>query len=1392
MAGQKQYEMEYKLSANLGSSFGSTFSKAQSALNETQEKLKALAQEQSDIAAYEKQQAAVEKSAQKLELLQKKLANVSQEYTENGSKSSTLANRMLDYENSIQKTSSALQKQENELREMESALTAAGVDTKNLGSESDRLEREMDQLTEAEKEAQQGAEEFGEAGSASITGVGDALAAAGIAIALKKIYDGFKDVVSVAADFESEMSYVEALSGGTGDEMAELTEKAKAMGAATKFTAQESASAFSYMALAGWNTESMLEGIEPVLNLAAAANMDLATASDIVTDYLTAFGLKASDTAEFVDQMAYAMSHSNTDVEQLGEAYKACAATSKSLGYSVEDTTAVLMAMANAGVKGGEAGTALNAIMTRLATDTKGCASALEEYGVHVYDTEGNMQSLSSILTGIGGVFENLTDQEQANLAKMIAGTNQYSKFQTIMAGCGQEAIAAGQSFTDYANALENCNGTATKMSDTMLNNMNGQLTIMQSAWEGLTIAVGEDFTPALSKLFGVGSDVLGQITQFVNDNPTLVKALGIEVVAIAAVTGGMTAYALATKAAKDANAAFMASAGISMGPIIALTAGFGLLVAGAVAIKEATEDAIPSVSSMSEAAEATQSAIRDSSGAYDDAVESTEAAAATADMYITRLEELEATGLQTEAQQQEYHNVLQLLCQTVPELSGIIDLQTDSIDGGTQALRDNTAAWKENAMAQAMQEQYQNIMQNYSDTVAEYASNQVEYTKASLAYSKAEESKADAVDRSAKLFDQAQADADAYFKKTGEMADANGFLTGEYYELQSAISDYDMEMTNSKATMENAKKAMDNDKKSMSDAELEMQAYKDACEELGYSLDGTADSTEDAADATDEFADSNEDAEKSAGSNAEQIEALENAYDAVSAGIMTAAQAAAAFCTDKDELESYITEQENLKAALDAVEQGFLTAEDVASSFDMSMDDVHVAQFRDALDDLCTAYQNAYTAAYESMSGQFDLWDEAAAVSSTSMATLQSNIDSQITYWQNYNDNLSAIAEFAKENEIDISGIWDHLSDGSPEAVAAVQGVTEEISANADDGKKSLQNYVDSYNTLQDTIGATADTVAQSTSEVQDAFAEFWAAASEGFDDSELQAKFLESGQNVINGFINGLGDGTEVSAQVTTQATTWIEALNSALGVHSPSTITQESGENTIEGFINGVDGMTADAISAMGNVANSSISAFKAQMNTTSLYTAGQNAIQGAINGINSMVPSLVAAATSAGQQASQAYKNAQDIHSPSKVFEYFGQMDMMGAIQGIEKNQEKANAAFEAAGLENAAAYQDAVNAQAGYAMLYADQNQAVYADIPGVMHQAAQSVNALTDSRGGIVINYSPVYNLSGVSNSNDVRSTLNEFDATIRSDLKEFIIETVADHAADMDRRVIR
>ena len=306
--------------------------------------------------------------------------------------------------------------------------------------------------------------------------------------------------VTVAANFEQQMSKVQAISGATAEETDKLTESARQWGRDTKYSATEAGEAFEYMALAGWKTDDMLEGIGGILNLAAASAMDLGTASDIVTDYLTAFGLSAKDAGKFADEMAYAMSHSNTTTEALGEAYKNCAATAASMGYSVEETTAVLMTMANAGVKGGEAGTALNAIMTRLATDTKGCATELAKYGVEVYDAQGNMNSLSSILTGVRGVWNNLTDEQQANLAKTIAGTNQFSALQTIMSGLSDEAIASGMSFSDYAEALQNCDGTASDMAATMQDNLLGRLTQLKSKLEDIGITVGNALLPFMEK----------------------------------------------------------------------------------------------------------------------------------------------------------------------------------------------------------------------------------------------------------------------------------------------------------------------------------------------------------------------------------------------------------------------------------------------------------------------------------------------------------------------------------------------------------------------------------------------------------------------------------------------------------------------------------------------------------------------------------------------------------------------------------------------------------------------------------------------------------------------------------------------------------------------------
>lgn len=448
---------------------------------------------------------ALEESKNKLKLLESAQEQVNKQFKNN----KISEEQYRAFQREVEYAKSAVNKYEKELDE-------AKTKVKELGGATDSAAKEVNEFGDETTEAAAKADQASKGGfSAVAVALGSFIYDAAKKAAQEIVKVG-KEVFQTGMAFESSMSSVKAISGATAEELEQLEIKAKEMGATTKYTAAETADAFGYMALAGWKVEDMLSGIDGVLNLAASSNMDLAQASDIVTDYLTAFNLTAQDSAHFVDIMTYAMANSNTTTAMLGEAYKNCAATAASMGYSVEETTAVLMTMANAGVKGGEAGSALNAIMTRLATDTKGCASELAEYNVNVYDAEGNMQSLSSILEGVSDHWETLTDQEQASLAKILAGTSHYSALQTIMSGLSDSADEAGMSFSAYAKALEDCDNAAQDMSTTMIDNLQGDMTILDSAVDGVKLSLSESLNPALR-----------DVTQYITKQmPTIQKVM--------------------------------------------------------------------------------------------------------------------------------------------------------------------------------------------------------------------------------------------------------------------------------------------------------------------------------------------------------------------------------------------------------------------------------------------------------------------------------------------------------------------------------------------------------------------------------------------------------------------------------------------------------------------------------------------------------------------------------------------------------------------------------------------------------------------------------------------------------------------------------------------------
>ena len=299
------------------------------------------------------------------------------------------------------------------------------------------------------------------------------------------------DTVGTYGAFEESMSNVKAISGATGEEFEKLTAKAKEEGATTKFTAKDSADAFGYMAMAGWKTEDMLNGIDGIMSLAAASNEDLATTSDIVTDALTAFGLQASDSGHFADVLAQASANANTNVGMMGESFKYVAPVAGALKYSVEDVSLALGLMANASVKGSMAGTSLKTSLANLAAPTDKMQGAMDRYGISLTKRNGEMKTLHEVLDNLRSSLGGLSETEQTAAASTIFGKE-------AMAGMLAIINASADDYNKLTAAVNNADGASQQMADTMLDNMNGSFTLLQSAVDGAKIALGERLSPYL------------------------------------------------------------------------------------------------------------------------------------------------------------------------------------------------------------------------------------------------------------------------------------------------------------------------------------------------------------------------------------------------------------------------------------------------------------------------------------------------------------------------------------------------------------------------------------------------------------------------------------------------------------------------------------------------------------------------------------------------------------------------------------------------------------------------------------------------------------------------------------------------------------------------------
>lgn len=1110
MASRKEYEMLFQLNAQLGGSYNKTFKAAQDELAAMQKEIQSLSKTQSDITAYQKQQTAVENTRKRLELLQQQYDNIQKEIQQTGEFSADLQNKLLAKQQQIEKTTSSLNRQTEKLDEMGDALKEAGVDMDDLGQSSAQLTNRIDALKKEQEEVAEGAQTFGNKASQAFSTVHEAIVAAGIATALKEVYEYFADCAQASMDFESAMTGVAKTTDLTDDELSAMSDAIKEMSTEIPATTEELAAIAESAGQLGIHKESLLDFTEIMAMLGTSTNMTADEAATSLSRLANITGMSQEDFDRLGATIVDLGNNLATTEKEIVDMSMRIAGAGAQVGMTEAEIMSFSGALSSVGIEAEAGGSAFSTLISNMSLAVQQGGDGLEQFadvaGMSASEfaaafEEDAAGAIIQFIQGLG----NMESEGRSAIAVLDdMGLSDIRMRDALLRAAGASdaftnALQIGSNAWDENTALVN---EATKRYATT----QSQLTMMQNAYKNLKVAIGDAYTPALQKAYSVGTQVLNAVSQFIKQNPALVNAITAFVGVLGLVVAALAAYTVGAKVAAAASAMLTAaipSVNIIMGVAAAVA---GVTAAIAALATAAANDAVPSVDELTQAAQGMREAMDEANATYDDTVSSTLAAAGVADTYIAKLEEMEAAGVRTEEEHRQYHNTLALLCQVVPDLANYIDLETDTIEGGTAALRANTEAWKQNAMQQAYQEQLTALYSQYSAVLIEAEENSIGLTKAQYQQEAANKKYNDTVARMNELWNAAAAEAEAYNQEYYAMTDATNFLTQEYYDLQNSLYDINDEMWAAEQSAKNYQKAIEEDQEAVAAAEAEIALAEEAVQNL------TA-ATQDGGDAATEAA------------------------------------------AQEQELQTAIT---GVKEEINA---------------------------------LVTAYTEAYDAALESISGQYQLWDEAAGVVATSAGTINSALESQITYWQDYNANLQTLTE----RSADIEGLSEMIAsfaDGSEESVNAIAGM-----AGATD--EQLATMVANWQTLQTEQEAAAGSVADLKTDFTATMDELQAELAADIEAMDLGTEAAESGKATIQGFVSGAEAMLpQVQAAYSRIAQAAIDAIDAKLEIHSPSRVMEEKADMTWAGYIKETEALQPDVAEAMSGMAGAGVEAFSAE--------------------------------------------------------------------------------------------------------------------------------------------------------------------------------------------------
>lgn len=719
------------------------------------------------------------------------------------------------------------------------------------------------------------AESFGSRATQAVDAVSSVLAAAGISAALKEIKEGFDECVQASMDFESAITGVAKTTDLTDEELADMSDAIKAMSTEIPASTTEIAAVAEAAGQLGIQKDALLDFTRVMTMLGTATNMTAEDAATALARFANITGMSADNYdrlgAVIVD-LGNNFATTESEITQMGTRL---ASGGKLAGLTEPQIMALAAAMSSVGIEAEAGGTAmtqtLNAIEKAVATGEDSLQSFADVAGMsadsfaEMWNTDA-LGALTAFIRGLG----NLDEQGESAVLVLedlgLTGIRQSNMLKSL-------ALAADQmdSAVQTANTAWDENIALTNEANKRYATTQSKLDMMQNAYNNLKVAVGDAFTPALRDAYDAGTDVLNVLGEFVQENPALVKGVATFTGVVGGATVALTAYAAISKVIKALDMATMF--GGMAGPIMLGVTAVAALAGGIVAMADAAEDrAAPSVKELTEAARDMNEALTDAKSGFDDSVGSTMATATVAEQYIDRLKELDSVGEKTTAQQQEYHGILTKLVETIPELSSYIDLENDSIDGGTAALKANTDAWVENARAQAYQNELSEIYAKYADVEIERAKRRAELTDAEEAAHEATQAYNDALAKQNALYAEAQKKADAYYEETGVLRDAEYFLSDEINAVNDEVTDANIAWIEAATHVTNLKEAIEEDNNALSAADEEIQAVTDAYESLTEATDDSTEATENASRGQTEL-------NTEISSVKERVEALQQAY---------------------------------------------------------------------------------------------------------------------------------------------------------------------------------------------------------------------------------------------------------------------------------------------------------------------------------------------------------------------------------------------------------------------------------------------------------------------------------------------------------------------------------